>query len=106
MIDQASGISPGCIKSSSAGFKMKQLPFFERDRAKAEALIADLARTLHAVSADLAAEETRTGITDVSNPAYSLFARYLRTRHDNLSNTIAEIRARLPRLIDEDRPAC
>jgi hypothetical protein len=40
-------------------------------------------------------EEKRTGISNVSNSAYPIFARNLRTRRDNLLATIKMLQSRL-----------
>jgi len=60
-----------------------------------ETLIAHLKRSIELLSSDIDSEETRARIRDVSNPAYPILARHLRTRRANLSTTIAALQARL-----------
>jgi hypothetical protein len=85
---------------------MKQFAISEIERVRIEALIASLTRTLSSLTVDIRTEEERAGIADISSPVYPTLARHLRTRHENLSATIAELRARLPRQIEPDRLAC
>lgn len=86
---------------------MNQFSISDYDRAQTEALIAKLTQTLSSLAEDISAGEAHAGVSDVSNPAYPEFLRKLRARQENLSVTIAALRARLPRRpITDDRLAC
>jgi hypothetical protein len=85
---------------------MKQFAFSDSERVRIETLIATLTRTLSNLAADIRTEEERAGLADIASPAYPTLARHLRTRHKNLSATIAELRTRLPRQVEPDRLAC
>ena len=74
---------------------MKHLPSSLRDMTQIETLIASLTRSVELLSSDIDSEETRVRIRDVSDPAYPILARHLRTRRANLSMTIAALQARL-----------
>lgn len=56
-------------------------------------LIADLSRSTALLTVDIEREETRAGVRDVSDPAYSALARSLRKRRDNVAATIASLEA-------------
>lgn len=46
---------------------------------------------------DVEHEESRTGVKDLSDPAYPVLARSLRERRDNIRATIAALEARAGR---------
>jgi hypothetical protein len=54
-------------------------------------LIGDLSRSVAILSADIEHEEERTGVLDVSDPAYPVLARTLRARRENIGATIASL---------------
>ena len=58
---------------------------------KLQALINDLRWRVQLLDADIQDEEKRTGISNVSNTAYPIVARNLRTRRDNLLATITTL---------------
>ncbi|MHC2576786.1 hypothetical protein [Bradyrhizobium diazoefficiens] len=58
-------------------------------------MLADLQRRVELIEADVAEEERRTRVHDVSEPTYSLLARTLRGRRDNLLATIAILKRQL-----------
>ena len=66
-----------------------------RATMKLQALIADLNWQVQLLSYDLQEEEKRTGVSDLSNRAYPILARNLRTRRDNLLATITMLESRL-----------
>lgn len=66
-----------------------------REMAQIETLIANLKRSIDLLSSDIDGEETRARIRDLSDPAYPILARHLRTRRANLATTIAGLQARL-----------
>ncbi|MBV9457637.1 MAG: hypothetical protein JO141_09015 [Bradyrhizobium sp.] len=63
------------------------------NRHRIATLIADLSRSVFLLTVDIEHEETRAGVRDVSDPAYSVLARRLRKRRDNLAATIASLEA-------------
>jgi hypothetical protein len=62
---------------------------------KLQALTADLCWRVQLLESDIQDEEKRTGISNLSNSAYPIFARNLRTRRDNLLATIKMLQSRL-----------
>lgn len=66
-----------------------------RTAMKLHALISDLRWRVQLLDSDIQDEEKRTGISNVSNTAYPILARNLRTRRDNLLATITMLDSRL-----------
>lgn len=62
-------------------------------------LINDLAKTVQLLDCDILTEEERTLIFDPQNVAYPPLARSLRTRRDNLKETIATLEAGATRVL-------
>ena len=62
---------------------------------KLQALTADLRWRIQLLESDIRDEEKRMGISNLSNSAYPIFARNLRTRRDNLLATITMLESRL-----------
>ena len=60
-----------------------------------ETLVITLSRRARLLESDIEAEEERTRCTDRRDAAYSILARTLVARRDNLSATIAALRQRL-----------
>jgi hypothetical protein len=58
-------------------------------------LIADIRRVVDILSVDIAKEESQTGVSDSSLPAYSMVARALTDRRENLECTLATLEQRL-----------
>jgi hypothetical protein len=56
-------------------------------------LIGDLSRKMTILTADIAHEEARAGVRDLSDPAYPVLARSLRMRRENIRVTIASLEA-------------
>jgi hypothetical protein len=56
-------------------------------------LIESLSRSVELLTVHIEHEETRVGVRDVSDPAYPVLARSLRTRRDNIRTTIASLEA-------------
>jgi hypothetical protein len=54
-------------------------------------LIGDLSRKVTILTADIAHEEARAGVRDLSDPAYPVLARSLRVRRENIRATIASL---------------
>lgn len=60
-----------------------------------EALVATLSNRVRLLDQDIEAEEERTNCRDRRDAAYSILARTLIARRDNLSTTIAALQERL-----------
>jgi ABC-type transporter Mla subunit MlaD len=58
---------------------------------RAERLVSDLRRLVHLLEYNIDNEEERTGIFDRANSNYSVTARQLRARRDNLAATISKL---------------
>jgi hypothetical protein len=69
----------------------------QREAVKIRKMIGDLNRSVQLLNCDIASEEERTKISDRSDAAYSILARMLAIRRDNLRDTIAALERRLPR---------
>jgi hypothetical protein len=81
---------------------MKTQRYFEmesenvrREVAQIRTLIVDLDRVVQILASDIATEEERSRVFDRSDPAYSILARTLAERRDNLKITIAALEQRL-----------
>ena len=57
-------------------------------------ILADLVRTVQLIETEIAAEEARAGVSDRSDVKYSILARTLIERRDNLKATIAALEQR------------
>jgi hypothetical protein len=69
----------------------------QREAVNIRKMIRDLDRSIQLLNCDIASEEERTRISDRSDAAYSILARMLAIRRDNLRDTIAALERRLPR---------
>jgi hypothetical protein len=56
-------------------------------------LIGSLSRSVALLTVDIEHEETRVGVRALSDPAYPVLARSLRTRRENIGATIASLEA-------------
>lgn len=65
-----------------------------REVAVISRILADLVRTVEAIESDIAAEETRAGISNRFDVKYPILARALIERRDNLKVTIAALEQR------------
>jgi hypothetical protein len=83
---------------------MKQQRHFDTSKAaQREAvqiwkMIVDLDRYVQLLNCDITTEEERTRISDRSDAAYSILARMMATRRDNLKDTITALERRLSKL--------
>ena len=68
--------------------RLETLPNHPRTTMKLRTLINDLRWRIRLLDADIPDEEKRTGISNVSDTAYPILARNLRTRRGNLLATI------------------
>jgi len=75
--------------------RLETLPNHPRTTMKLQTLIYDLRWRVQLLDADIQGEEKRTNISDVSNTAYPIVARNLRTRRHNLLATITTLESRL-----------
>ncbi|MBA2398773.1 MAG: hypothetical protein H0V72_08735 [Bradyrhizobium sp.] len=65
-----------------------------REVAVIRKVLADLVRNVRLIETDIAAEETRAGVSDRSDVRYPILARTLTDRRDNLRMTIAALEQR------------
>ena len=70
----------------------------QREAVKIRKMIGDLNRSAQLLNCDIASEEERTRISDRSDVAYSILARMLTIRRENLRDTITALERRLPKL--------
>jgi hypothetical protein len=75
--------------------RLETLLIHPRTAMKLQALIADLRRRVQLLDADIRDEEKPAGISNVSNSAYPIPARNLRTRRANLLVTITVLESQL-----------
>lgn len=64
-----------------------------RDVSRIAALLTNLIRSIQTLGIDIEREEERTGARDIFDPAYSMLARALAARRDNLRATVAGLEA-------------
>jgi hypothetical protein len=62
-------------------------------RLQIATLIGHLSLSLEILTAEFEHEQTRVGVRDLSDPAYPVLARSLRTRRENIRGTIAMLEA-------------
>jgi hypothetical protein len=79
--------------------------FGSREVAQISGLISDLGRIVRIIDLDIAAQEQDARVFDTSKAAYPITARMLRTRRDNLANTIASLEKRLASLLPQTESA-
>jgi hypothetical protein len=72
-----------------------ETPCADNTTLKIQALLADLEGRVGLLNSDIAEEEERTKVHDVSAPDYSILARNLRGRRDNLLATITILQRQL-----------
>ena len=91
------------MKSRDSLVRLKRFQAEEKRRrvAQIEAMIAEFSRMASDLDREIAAEEQKSGITDLAHFAYSTYARAARGRRDNLSQSTGELRQQL----DEARAA-
>jgi hypothetical protein len=66
-----------------------------REATVIQKILDDLARTIQLLNDDIAAEEDRTQVFDVFDGRYSMLARSLGARRDNMKVTVAALSERL-----------
>jgi hypothetical protein len=67
------------------------------EAAQIRTLIDSISRSVQSLNYDIETEEERTKCCDLRDPAYSVLARSLTSRRDNLAATIAALEERLAR---------
>jgi flagellar protein FliJ len=85
------------MKSRDSLIRLKRFQVEERRRrmAQIEAMIAEFARMGADLDREIALEEQRAGISDMSHFAYPTYARAARARRDNLQRSSGELREQL-----------
>jgi flagellar protein FliJ len=85
------------MKSRDSLIRLKRFQVEERRRrlAQIEAMIAEFARMAADLDREIALEEQRAGISDMSHFAYPTYARAARARRDNLQRSSGELREQL-----------
>ena len=94
------------MKSRDSLIRLKRFHVEERRRrlAQIEAMISEFARMAADLDREIAIEEQRAGISDMSHFAYPTYARAARGRRDNLLRSSGELRDQLEEakaLLDE-----
>jgi hypothetical protein len=77
----------------------------QRETTQIWKMIGDLHRSVQLLDCDIATEEERTRISDKSDAAYSILARMMAARRDNLMDTINALKKRFPSLDPAERIA-
>ena len=77
------------MKSRENLVRLKQFQVNEKRRqlAQLDMMIAEFDRMATELEAQIAAEESKAGITDINHFAYPTFAKAARLRRDNLKNS-------------------
>jgi septation ring formation regulator EzrA len=70
-----------------------------REVAQIRTMIVDLDQLVQILASDIATEEERSRVFNRSDPAYSMLARTLAARRDNLKVTIAALEERLENVL-------
>jgi flagellar export protein FliJ len=85
------------MKSRETLIRLKRFQLDERRRrvAQIEGMIAEFDRMAGDLEREVAAEEQRSGISDVAHFAYSTYAKAARTRRDNLKRSADELKTQL-----------
>ena len=85
------------MKSRDTLIRLKRFQAEEKRRrvAQIEAMIAEFARMASDLDREIALEEQRSGVTDMSHFAYSTYARAARVRRDNLNQSTDDLRPQL-----------
>lgn len=74
--------------------RLRQFKVAEKHRQvmQLETMISEFERMANELDAQIVAEEKKSGITDQSHFAYPTFAKAARTRRDNLSTSICDLK--------------
>ncbi|MTH96756.1 flagellar export protein FliJ [Roseibium sp. RKSG952] len=88
-------------RDSLMRLKRFQVDDKRRQLAQIEAMIAEFNRMADELDDQIASEQERVGITDVSHFAYPTFAKAAATRRDNLRNSALELNGQYEKARDE-----
>jgi flagellar FliJ protein len=85
------------MKSRDTLIRLKRFQLDEKRRrvAQIEGMIAEFDRMAADLEREVAAEEQRSGISDIAHFAYSTYAKAARTRRDNLKRSADELKTQL-----------
>ena len=85
------------MKSRDSLLRLKRFHVDEKRRrvAQIEAMIAEFSRMAGELDREIALEEQKAGISDLGHFAYPTYARAARTRRENLSLSVDELREQL-----------
>jgi flagellar export protein FliJ len=85
------------MKSRETLIRLKRFQLDEKRRrvAQIEGMIAEFDRMAADLEREVAAEEQRSGISDIAHFAYSTYAKAARTRRDNLKRSADELKTQL-----------
>ncbi len=85
------------MKSRDTLIRLKRFQVEEKRRrvTQIEAMIAEFSRMAGDLDREIASEEQRSGVADITHFAYSTYARAARTRRDNLHQSAGELRGQL-----------
>ena len=82
-------------RDTLARLKRFQVDETRRRVAQIELMIAEFSKMARELEREIATEEQRAGISDVSHFAYPTYARAARARRDNLQRSAEELTAQL-----------
>jgi flagellar export protein FliJ len=91
-------------RDTLARLRRLQIDETRRRVAQIETMIAEFSKMARELERDIAIEEQRAGIADVSHFAYPTYARAARARRDNLQRSAEELTSQLDearRFLDE-----
>ncbi len=85
------------MKSRDTLIRLKRFQAEEKRRrvVQLQSMIADFTRMCGELDREIATEEARANISDPGHFAYPTYARAARTRRDNLSQSLGELRGQL-----------
>jgi flagellar export protein FliJ len=85
------------MKSRETLIRLKRFQLDDKRRrvAQIEGMIAEFDRMAADLDREVAAEEQRSGISDLAHFAYSTYAKAARTRRDNLKRSADELKTQL-----------
>jgi hypothetical protein len=76
-----------------------------RQAAVIRSMVEDLQRTIQILLIDICTEEERVQVFDKADPLYSVLARTLTARRDNLIVTVADLEKRLDTITQPISPS-
>jgi hypothetical protein len=91
------------MKPRESALRIKRFEADEKARkvGSLEAMIREFEQMAADLDRQIAFEEERTGIKDITHFAYSTFAKAAAQRRDNLKTSIADLRAKLDLAVQE-----